>query len=189
MSNENGFEFNGLFTSVEREFLPNEDLKKGQGIMLTLNLDLLTLEYMEHLEGEFNRIANEAFSMLSYVRGEDAELQIDEPADEAAKALAIVEDAAKAEGEKTFETDGMPPIELFMMEKARFRFWATALAGRDGDKDPDKRLLRDWSVVKDGKKVPVTYKILTQMPYHGLRKLYVFVIGEANNPTPSEKKA
>lgn len=170
------FEFSGLFSpAVDREFLPTDNLKPGEGLTLSLNLDFLTLESMEMLEAEVNNIVNNAAGFLDAV-------------------TEVEEEPKKTRGKKQIAVAAtkpipVPKIELFVFEKARYRFFARALAGQQGENDPSQRLIRDWNLVKAGTKVPVSYETFIQMPPHGLAKLYRYVIGEANNPTSSEKKA
>lgn len=164
----NGFEFSGFRKPpVEREFLPHEDMKPGEGVMLKLNLDLLTLERMEQLETEFDGIFETTV----------------------AKALP---EASKAKSKKLTVAGTKPEpaakISLFDYEKKMFKLRARMLAGRPGEDDPDTRIIQSWNVVADGKAVPVSFEAFLQMPSSGLRKLYEFCTGEANNPTKNEKK-
>ncbi len=168
-----GFDFSGFASPpVEREFFPRDDMKPGEGVKIKINLDLLTLEKMEALEGEFNNIFQEsAVSLKEAIAPPDVKGR-------KSTKMAVA-------GEKPL---ALPKIELFAFEKAKFRFFAGALAGLPGSTDANDRLIHSWDVQKDGTPIPVTHEAFLQMPPHGLSRLYRFCVGEANNPTPSEKK-
>lgn len=169
-----GFDFAGLASPpIEREFFPHEGMKAGEGIKLMLNLDFLTLEKMESLEAGFNAIFDETANSLR-------DLIAPPPAKGRRKSNKLAVTGTKPEE--------LPKIELFAFEKAKFRFFAGALAGQPGSTDPTDRLIHGWDVVRDGKPVPISYEAFLQMPPHGLSRLYRFCVGEANNPTTSEKK-
>lgn len=207
---ENGFDFSGFRSlPVEREFLPREGMKAGQGVKLMLNLDLLSLEKMEQLEAAFNEGIEQAAGLFKSpvppppAKSDKLAVAGKKPLPKMKKAellakakflgltisadAKIDEIAAEIQLAETV-TFNYPKLELFAFEKARFKFFARALAGGPGETDPYDRLIYSWDVTKDGKPVPISYESFLQMPPHGLKKLYQFVIGEANNPTAQEKK-
>lgn len=185
-----GFEFSGFRSlPVEREFLPLADMKAGDGVLLQINLDLLTLEKIEDLETEFNRLMNESMGFAEALDAINdaieaaAESEAPQPKQVKGKKMPVA--GTKPDAIKKFE---VPKIEIYAEQKARFRFHATALAGKPGNTDPYDRLIYDWSAVKNGKKIPISYEVFMQMPPHALLKMYYFCLGEANNPTTQEKK-
>lgn len=175
---KSGFEFSGFFAPpVEREFLLAEGMEPGTGVQIFINLDLLTIEKMQELEAEFNAIFDDSVA----------------PIRKALDAVADAEQKDRDSEEAGADTDKpevtqLPKLELFALEKAKFKFFARALAGPEGDTNPSNRLLHSWNVVRDKKAVPISYESFLQMPPHGLIRLYRFCIGEANNPTAQEKK-
>lgn len=181
---KNGFDFSGFFSApVEREFYPTEQAEKdGNAILVKINLDLLTLEKMEQLEAEFNSIFEDAAGLFAKIDEVKAEIDAGQKKEDALEKV----DAITEELEKVPE---LPKFQLFAYEKASFKFYARALAGEPGNDDATHRLLHSWNVVKGKTPVPISYESFLQMPPHGLRKLYRFCVGEANNPTPQEKKA
>lgn len=178
-----GFDISGFrMPPVEREFLPHEDVQPGDGVKLLLNLDLLTLERMELIDEEFRAMFDEK------VEPETEEL-------ETSQALAITEPTSKSKklpvaGKKPEKKKPSPTsaISLYAYERAVIPFRAKLLAGQPGEDDPDKRIIRSWNVVKNGKAMPVCYESLIVMPSQALEKLYLFCTREANNPTKDEKK-
>lgn len=182
----NGFEFTGFSSpAVEREFLPTDSTKPGEGVTLWLNLDLLTIEYMEALEAEFNKQCDEAITQFAGIAPEPEPEPETKSGAKKSKALAV----AGTKPEPKRDLPALPKVELFLMEKARYRFFIIAMAGQPGEDNPDTRLLRAWNVYRDGKKVPVSYESFLDMPPHALARMYRFIISEASNPTPQEKKA
>ncbi len=180
---ENGFEFSDLFSApIEREFFPREGIKDGEGIKLMLNLDFLTMERMEQLEGEAQRIAVE----FAEAYGEPELIDAPEGEAPAAGKKAKKPDAGKETTEALQKTS--PKVQLFGIEKAMFKIMAITLAGPSGLTDPTQRLINSWNVVRDGKPVPVSYESFCQIPQHGLQKLYRFCLYSAPNPTKDEKK-
>lgn len=172
-----GFEFSGFCAPpVEREFFPQEGMKPGEGIMLQLNLDHLSLERMDLMDARFNEIFDGSMSIMKMIEG------VVEEANPKPKSKKL---AAAAEKPKPVE---VPKIELFTFEKARTRFYIEMLAGEPGNTDPFNRLVHGWNVTRDGQDVPVSYETFSQLPPHGLKRLWHFVMGEANNPTAQEKK-
>lgn len=190
---DKGFEFSGFISApVEREFLPREGMKEGEGVKLMLNLDYLTIERMDQLDAKFNKMFDGSLGILKAVDKAVSELATEDEPDPTPKTDAIAKRGKKklpvAATKPAPATPAVPQIELFVFEKARARFYAETLAGEPGNTDPEKRLIHGWNVVRDGEDVPICYESFIQMPPHGLTKLYRFVIGAANNPTSQEKK-
>jgi hypothetical protein len=213
----NGADFSDFFSApVAREFFPSEAAEAaGKSVTVYLNLDFLTIEKMEQLETEFNDGVSAAAGIIKKVE----EVEPAKPKSRSTKLAVVgkkplkkmktAELLAKAAELDLDIPDGatdeeiiaeielseiipfeFPRIPLFAFEKNRFRFFARTLAGEPGNTDPNKRLLHGWGLVdKDKQPVPISYESFVQMPPHGLHRLYRFVIGEANNPTPQEKKA
>lgn len=199
---EAGFEFSGFLSpAVARDFYPTEQAEKDKtAVKLWLNLDMLTIERMEQLETDYAQFLDDATGVFTAVselfKADDADSDTDtdavaitdavtdgkQPTAKKKKELAVA-------GKKPSKT-GLPAtrIGVFAMEKTRLRFYATVLGGRAGENDPTKRLIADWNLVRDGKPIPISYEVFLQMPPHGLAKLYQFVLGAANSPTPQEKK-
>lgn len=169
---KNGFEFSAFRRPVVRvEYKPHPSVKDGEGVQLELNLDLVTLEVMEGIEEEFNRIF--------------ADHQ--EPAERSGKRFRA--DVEVSDDDNDGVVDDAPRINLYSYERALFAMRATLLAGKPGSDDPNERFIYSWNVVKKGKPVPVSYETLVGMPATTVADLYNFVTSTANNPTDKEKKA
>ena len=48
------FEYSNLYTPIEVEFLPHENITPGNGLQLSVNLDILTLDFLEATEKFFD---------------------------------------------------------------------------------------------------------------------------------------
>ena len=187
---KDGFDFSGFRAlPVERLFFPTEQARADNNpVKLMLNLDFLSLEKMEQLETEFNAIFDETFGVFRKIE-EAAEDLPEETAADAVTALAVVDEDTAATAAPEAKALDLPKLELFALEKSKFRFFVRALAGAPGEKDPNNRFIHSWDVMKGNKAIPISYESFLQMPPHGLMDLYRFCVGEANNPTAQEKKA
>jgi hypothetical protein len=180
------FEFSGFKRPpVKREYFPHESIKEGSGVQLALNLDLLTLEKMEEIDAQFDAMFAEISNTIENPVAD--ELQVSQPAE----SQALVKVGSEVDEELVpvpVKKESYRSLSMFQLDKAIIRFRAQMLGGLPGEDDPDKRFIKDWNVVENGKKVQVCYETFLRMSKPQLDHLYNFVTEEASNPTKKKDK-
>lgn len=167
MSKSKGFDLAGFRKpAIEVEYLPHESVNPGEGLKLSINADLLTLDKMDEIEARFN-------AMFAPPEPEQ---------------LAEGNNAADAEKPKTALAIASPKVSLYTYEKEMLKLHVSLLVGEPGNTDPNGRFIASWNAVVDGKPVPIAYESLVSQPANLIKGLYDFVTGAANNPTKDDKK-
>ena len=159
-----GFEFANLGRpAVDAEFKPHDAIADGEGLMLKLNLDLLTMERLEEMETEFQKATT-----------------VTEPVSARPESEKSSEAEKSGEAENTDRKEITPEkISIFYFEKANIRFKARMLGGKPGEDNPEDRYIREWNMQAEGKPIAVAYEFFEKMPSNVLNRLYDFVTGEA----------
>jgi|GEM_PF-6916754 len=170
----NAFEFGGFRKPpIDVEYKPHDSVPEGQGVMMKLNLELLTLDRMEQIDAEFEATLK----------------SVEQEIDETAKGKKLLTEGGGAKKPARSDAGGNN-VGIFAFDRALLRMKIIMLAGAPGaDQDkPFDRLIHSWNVVEGGAPVAITFENIARLPSAQIERLYAFATGEANKPTAKEKK-
>jgi hypothetical protein len=153
-----GFDVSNLTKPVACEFLP-PGCPKGQGLKLELNLNLISIEFMEKLESELNE---------TVVR---------------AKKISEIEEKVLKGDESAFKAEESPQISFFFQQKEEIRFKARILGGEAGKRNDPNRIIVSWDLERKGKPVPVCQEEIIKLGKPMVDALFQFCMLEAGQPT------
>lgn len=146
------FEFDNLFHEdpVTVEFLPNDKIKKGHGLKLQLNRDIISLDFLDRAKKWVEDFLPAA------------------PANTQAEGAPVaVDDSLKSNLEVM---DGMADA---------IRQFAKILGGKPGENVVGDRVIVSWDLVRGGEPVPVAYEELVKWKFSLLQNLFTFCVFEA----------
>lgn len=175
------FNLENLFVTEENEFLPHPSVKKGEGLKIHVNLDLMTLEYLDNTEKFFEQWKDEQLKKYGISDEDFAEAaEAEKPAKKGKKAV--------AEKPKPF----VAPLQAELINdqlRLDIRYKAIVLAGRPGSDDPRKRWIASWDLVDaDGKPVEISYEVVSKWSRHLITNLYEFCQKAGQTDKETEKK-
>lgn len=156
------FEIENLYAPpFDTEFKPRSEIPDGEGLPLSLNLGLVTLDFLDYMKrsiGEINEILEKP----------------EENAEENAEALPETVEQPQKAGQK--ETQWVDDI------REQMEFHAQILGGKPGETDATKRVIRAWGLVRRGTPVEVSYEELIGWNMGMLSKLFHFCVFQAGEP-------
>lgn len=167
------------------EFKPNPNLKDGEGVQLTINLEFLTIERIDALNLEIeNRVKN----LLPVPVPEVAEDKL-QTSSKKGKQSKTTETAIEIVPASEPEPTALPSFDsMYFFDKEQIRLRAIMLGGAEGNEDPTQRLIHSWDVVHNKKPVPVCFEVFLGMSKHMQQALYDFVTDEAQKPTKKKSQ-
>jgi len=146
-------EFCDIFIeTIEDEFKPNPEIEDGKGLWVQLNGNVITTEFM------------------NWYKKSLSDFQVN-----------LTKNKPKNKKPTTADTltEGIKSIELI---ENQMKTQAELLGGFPGKSNPDARIIRDWGMVKQGQKVPVSYEALISIGFKGLNRLFNWCLYEAGAP-------
>lgn len=166
---ESAFEFAELQNpAFPCEYKPNEKTPDGKGLQLELNLDVITLDYLEYT-GRFIQSIQNAAKAVSPAKA------------------ALTDGAAPADGATTDDNaeveKAVEETDFYNIAASQMRNQARILGGKPGDDNESDRVIRKWNLVKKGVPVPVSYETMISLGFKVLADLFNYCVYRAGQPT------
>ena len=171
-----GFSIDNLYHYIEKEFLPHEEVKAGEGLTVVINQDLLTLDYLRGFEKFY----------ADWKAGQTE--KADQMRETAEKIKSLTDSAdwkslseSKREQRLSETLGSQSDIEGLVSETFRFDIESKAiyLGGVPGEADPKKRMIVSWNLERGGQPVPVSFEEICKFSQALINKLYAFCNDEA----------
>lgn len=177
------FEFEKLFDdqeSFKTEFLPTTRTKKGQGLKVEINANLITLEYLERGKKEIEKLLGfaDVYKQIEEAAAQEAAAAEEGPADD--KAAPVDFEVIKQRLDLQAQTYDRMAGEIRVM--------ARILGGNPGEDIPADRVVKSWDLTRAGRPVAVSFEELCRWDYKLLKKFYNFCVYEASEPEKKKGK-
>ncbi len=168
-----GFEFGDLYNedAFKTEFLPHEKVRKGQGLKLDLNRDVVSLDFINQTKSFVENLVSDYEQAVAKSPENSGTGEPEEKSDE----------ERRAEAEKSVSTSLNENLMVMEGLAQAIRQYARILGGKPGEDIPSDRVIRSWDLVRGGKPVPVSYEELVTWKLSVLKKLFNFCVFEAQS--------